>query len=68
MNTDKIDVLKRGASDVLDNINKMHGSLNELREANGYDPRPEPWADLPMLPLGIQFGGEGITDIDESAD
>ncbi len=68
VNTDKIDVLKRGASDVLDNINKMHGSLNELREANGYDPRPEPWADLPMLPLGIQFGGEGITDIDESAD
>ena len=67
VNTDKIDVLKRGASDVLDNINKMHGSLNELREANGYDPRPEPWADLPMLPLGIQFGGEGITDIDESA-
>lgn len=68
VNTDKIDVLKRGASDVLDNIAKMHGSLNELREANGYDPRPEPWADLPMLPLGIQFGGEGITDIDESAD
>lgn len=68
VNTDKIDVLKKGASDVLDNINKMHGSLNELREANGYDPRPEPWADLPMLPLGIQFGGEGITDIDESAD
>lgn len=67
VNTDKIDVLKRGASDVLDNINKMHGSLNELREANGYDPLPEPWADLPMLPLGIQFGGEGITDIDESA-
>lgn len=66
VNTEKIDVLKKGASDVLDNINKMHGSLNELREANGYDPRPEPWADLPMLPLGIQFGGEGITDIDES--
>lgn len=68
VNTDRIDVLKADAADVLDNINKMHGSLNELREANGYDPRPESWADLPMLPLGTQFGGEGITDIDESAD
>ena len=31
-----------------------------------YDPRPEPWANLPMLPLGIQLGGEGVTDIDEN--
>ena len=66
VNTDKIDVLKDDAADVLDNINKMHGSLNELREANGYDPIDKPWADLPMLPLGVQFGGEGITDINES--
>ena len=68
VNTDRIDVLKDDAADVLDNINKMHGSLNELREAYGYEPRPEPWANLPMLPLGIQFGGEGIADIDENED
>lgn len=68
VNTDKIDVLKDDAGDVLDNLVKMHATLNELREANGYEPRPESWADLPMLPLGTQFGGEGITDIDESAD
>jgi phage portal protein BeeE len=66
VNTDRIDVLKEDAADVLDNIVKMHGTLNELREANGYDPIDKPWADLPMLPLGVQFGGEGITDIDES--
>lgn len=66
VNTDLIDVLKDDAADVLDNLAKMHASLNELREANGYDPRPEPWADLPMLPMAIQFGGEGITDINES--
>lgn len=66
VNTDRIDVLKEDAADVLDNIGKMHGSLNELREANGYDPIDKPWANLPMLPLGVQFGGEGITDIDES--
>ena len=68
VNTDRIDVLKADASDVLDNLAKMHASLNELREANGYDPRPEPWADLPMLPMATTFGGEGITDIDESAE
>lgn len=66
VNTDRIDVLKDDSADVLDNIAKMHGTLNELREAYGYDPRPEPWANLPMLPLGIQLGGEGVTDIDEN--
>ena len=66
VNADRIDVLKEDAADVLDNLGKMHATLNELREANGYDPRPEPWADQPMLPLGIQFGGESITDINES--
>ena len=68
VNTDRIEVLKDDASAVLDNIVKMHGTLNELREANGYDPIDKPWADQPMLPLGVQFGGEAITDIDESAE
>lgn len=66
VNTDKIDVLKDDAADVLDNLSKMHASLNELREAYGYEPRKEPWADQPILPLGVQFGAEGVTDIDES--
>lgn len=68
VNTDRIDVLKDDASDVLDNLSKMHATLNEMRDAYGYEPRPEPWADQPILPMGVMFGGEGMgLDIDESA-
>ena len=61
-----VDVLKEDASDVLDNLAKMGATLNEKREAYGYEPRPEPWADLPMVGMGTMFGNETF-DIDENA-
>ena len=64
VNTDEIEVLKEDASDVLDNLTKMGATLNEKREAYGYEPRPEPWADLPMLSMGVMFGNEQ-PDIEE---
>jgi HK97 family phage portal protein len=67
VNTDRIDVLKDDSADVLDNLAKMHASLNELREAYGYDRIEESWADQPMLPMGQMFGNEfGDIDIDEN--
>ena len=48
VNTDRIDVLKEDPSDTLDNLAKMGATLNEKREAYGYEPIPEPWADQPM--------------------
>ena len=66
VNTDKISVLQDDPADVLDNLTKMHATLNEKREAYGYEPRPEPWADLPMVPMATVFGGEGVNDIDEA--
>jgi hypothetical protein len=66
VNTDKIDVLKEKSGEVLDNLNKMHSSLNELREAYGYERIEEDWADKPLLPMGITFGNEyGDYDISE---
>jgi hypothetical protein len=65
VNTDRIDVLKASTGEVLDNLTKMHASLNELREAYGYDRIEEGWADKPMLPLGVSFGNEFVEDIDE---
>jgi|GEM_PF-2076861 len=65
VNTDKIDVLKDKAGDILDNLTKMHASLNEMREAYGYERIEQPWADLPMLPMSTMFGGEGLSDIQE---
>lgn len=65
VNTDYIDVLKEDTGEVLDNLTKMHASLNEMREAYGYDRIEEEWADQPMLPLGVTFGNE-YADIDIS--
>ena len=58
VNTDKIDVLKASTGEVLDNLSKMYASLNERREAYGYDRFEETWADQPILPLGVAFGNE----------
>ena len=64
VNTDYIDVLKDSTSEVLDNLSKMHASLNEMREAYGYERIEEEWADKPILPLGVSFGNE-FEDISE---
>ena len=64
VNTDHIDVLKDSTSEVLDNLGKMHASLNELRDAYGYGRIKEEWADKPILPLGVSFGNE-FEDISE---
>lgn len=65
VNTDRIDVLKESTGEVLDNLNKMHATLNEMREAYGYDRIEEEWADKPILPMGVTFGNEyeDITEI-----
>ena len=65
VNRDEIPALQDTPTDALDRITKMHGSLNELRTANGYDRIEEPYADEPMVPMGIQFGNETY-DIDET--
>lgn len=67
VNTDKISVLQDDPADVLDNLAKMHATLNELREAYGYEVIPAPWANQPIMSIGTMFGAEGVTDIDENA-
>lgn len=62
VNTDRIDVLQDNPTDVLDNLTKMHATLNEMREAYGYDRIEESYADQPILQMGVQFGNEGLTD------
>lgn len=65
VNTDHIDVLKESTGEVLDNLAKMHATLNEMREAYGYSRIEESWADKPILPLGVSFGNE-YDDINEN--
>ena len=72
VNTDKIDVLHEAPGDVLKDLNLMHASLNELREAYGYDKlegaaNPGGIYDKPMIPVGTLFGEDGMgLDINES--
>lgn len=65
VNTDKIDVLQDDPKDVLENLTRMHATLNELREAYGYDPIEEDYANKPMLQMGTVFGNEEVIDINE---
>lgn len=64
INTDNIDVLKLSSTENLINLEKIGASLNEKREAYGYPPINKPFANEPMLPLGVQFG-EVIYDVQE---
>lgn len=66
VNTDMIDVLKEKSIDVLNNLNLAYCTLNERREAIGYEPIDEDYANKPIIPMGVQFG-EGLEyDIDET--
>ena len=66
VNTDRIDVLKDKASDVLNNLNLAYATLNERREAIGYERIEEEYADKPIIPMGMQFGEGMEYDIDET--
>lgn len=66
VNTDRIDVLKEKASDVLNNLNLAYATLNERREAIGYEPIEEDYANKPIIPMGVQFGEGMEYDIDET--
>lgn len=66
INRDEIPALQDTPTETLDRLEKMHGSLNERRTANGYDRIEESYADEPMIPIGVQFGNETY-DIDETA-
>jgi hypothetical protein len=66
VNTDRIDVLKEKATDVLNNLNLAYCSLNERREAIGYEPIAEDYANKPIIPMGMQFGEGMEYDIDET--
>lgn len=66
VNTDRIDVLKEKSTDVLNNLNLAYASLNERREAIGYEPIEEDYAYKPIIPMGMQFGEGMEYDIDET--
>lgn len=68
VNTDKIAVLRESTGEVLENLDKMYASLNERREAYDYPRIEEPYADQPIIPMGVSFGvDDALYDINENA-
>lgn len=65
VNVDEIAVLRESPTEVLDRIEKMYGTINERRTANGYDPIDEDWANQPVIPMGVSLGYESY-DISET--
>ena len=56
VNTDRIEVLKEKMTDTMDVLTKMHATLNEMRDAAGYERIDEEYADKPIFGVGTQFG------------
>ncbi len=56
INTDKVDVLKDNATDMLNAYNLAGATLNEKRELLGLAEIEKDYANEPMIPLGTQFG------------
>lgn len=67
LNTDKIEVLKKTATEQLQALTLMNASINEKREYMGYEKLKEQWADQPIIPMGVSLGYDTF-DINESAD
>ena len=65
VNVDKIDVLQEDPYAAGKNMAEIGAfSTNEIREACGWGPIADPWANEVRLPLGVQLGGDP-TDFSE---
>ena len=66
VNTDKIDILKNSPIDSMTLLDKAGASINERREYLGYPRITAPYADLPVIPLGVSLGDPNNFDINEN--
>lgn len=65
LNTDKIEIL-RNPKEQLEIMAAAHCTLNEKREYLGYERIEEPYADKPIIPMGVSFGDPNQYDINET--
>ena len=65
LNTDKIEVLRKDATEMLNTLTLMNASINEKREFMGYEAVPDEYANKPMIPINYMFG-DFTEDINEN--
>lgn len=66
LNTDKVEILRDSSTEMMNTYNAANMSINERRGLLGFEPLAVPYADLPMIPLGMTFGYEPVIPIDEN--
>ena len=67
LNTDKIEVLK-DQKETLEAYGLANMSINERREYLGFERINKPYADEPMVQMGVSFGDPSQFNIDETQD
>lgn len=65
LNTDKIEILKKSPLDQMSVYDKAFMSINERREYLGFPKINEPYADLPVIPMGVSLGDPNAFDFNE---
>lgn len=65
LNTDKIEILKNSPLDQMSVYDKAFVSINERREYLGFPRIEEPYADLPVIPMGVSLGDPNAFDFQE---
>ena len=65
LNADRIEVLQKSATDHLGALEKMNATINEKREYMMYPRIEEPYADKPIIPMGVSLGYE-VFDINDN--
>ena len=68
LNTDKIEILKKNAIDQMNVFDKAFVSINERRDYLGYEKINAPYADLPVIPMGVSLGDPNAFDFPEGQD
>lgn len=65
LNTDKIEVLRKDATEMLNALTLMNASINEKREFMGYEEIKDDYANKPMIPINYMFG-DFTEDVNEN--
>lgn len=66
LNTDKVEILKNSTIDMINAYAQANASINDKRDLLGLPKIDKPYADEPIVPLGVTFGDPANLDINEN--
>ena len=66
LNTDKIEILRDSPTEFINALVQANASINTKLEHLGYPKIEQPYADLPLIPLGYSLGDPSQFDVNEN--